>query len=223
MNFKFVMVFTLAGVLLGCNTGTTYVPDYPKLTEPNAADLLPANQLNTKESEAFAGRANKICATEPNVFFAPSADSKLNSSEIKELLANNTILSGDLDGVFAIYYEGAQNTVGWMPKKTSLGKPDWNVGTVSFDNNQYCRKWDYWNGGVETCWDIHRGDERIGAKAFYFVCQNGQIEGDQHIVLQGNALGVQYSGTSNRRGTLSQDEAKTAYFVEKYFGNYLRK
>ena len=199
----------------------TYQPNYKKLSEPNAADTLPENTRKTKEKLAYAGRANSECVTEPNVKFEPTANTLLTSSEIKKLLNGNTMLSADLDGVFAIYYNGDGSTVGWMPKKTSLNKPDWNVGKVWFDNDQYCRTWDYWNGGKKTCWEVHRGEKRLGLQSFYFICGNGGIAGDQSVVLKGNALGVNYSGKSNKKGgKLSQDEEKTGFFVEKYFGNY---
>jgi len=218
---KYWVGVAAAAVLVGCvPEGEVYQPEYAQTGEQTAADLLPENTAKTKENEAYAGRANATCVTEANVDFVPTPETKLTTAEIKALLTGNTILSADQDGVFAIYYSSATDTVGWMPKKTTLQKPDWNVGSVSFENDQYCRTWDYWNGGKETCWDIHKGGERLGASAFYFICGNGGVAGDQHVVLKGNALGVAYEGTSNKNGVLTQDEKAVGKYVPKYFGNY---
>jgi hypothetical protein len=216
-----VLLVAVMVVVLGQPASSqVYDPEYKKLDEPNAADLLPENTLRTKEKESYPGRANSTCVTEPNVEFVPSAQTMMSGRQIESLLSGNTILSADVDGVFAIFYNKDGSTVGWMPKKTSLGKPDWNVGKVWFDNDQYCRTWEYWNGRVETCWEVHKGGKRLGLQSFYFICGNGGVAGDQHVVLKGNALGVSYEGKSDRRGVLTQDEEKAAYFVEKYFGNY---
>ena len=210
-------------LLLGCQTTEkVYDPKYVKLSEKNASDLLPENNDESQEDNK-SNRSKTACVTEKNVSFVPSSGTKMTTNEISSLLSDNTILSADKDGVFAIFYHDVNKTVGWMPKKTSLGKPDWSTGTVSFENDQYCRIWETWGRGERKCWDVHKGAKRIDKNSFYFVL-NSCVAGDEHVVFDGNAFGVNYKGKSDKTtGNLKQNEENTAYLIKKYFGNYNKK
>lgn len=210
-------------VAAGCQTTDEgYSPEYAVTGEITAEDVYEVNSQSSQEETLTLSEI--ACITEANVDFTPSQKSRLDNQEMENLLSGNTILSADAHGVFAIYYQPGGKTIGWMPKKISLGKQDWTVGRVAYRQGYYCRTFEEWGGQEEKCWEVHEGPNRLDRKSFYFVCPDGSIAGDQHVVLPGNALGMEYSGRGYKTGgTLTQSEDKTGYYVEKYFGNYTRK
>ena len=158
------------------------------------------------------------CTAEKGVTWRGKAETKLNTAEIEQLLSGNTLLSVDSWGTFAIYYPTNKKTVGWMPK---LNGKDWSKGTVTFENDKYCRQWKEWNSGKKIkCWEIHRGEQRIDMPSFYFVCGNGVPIDTQHIVFPGNYLNIEYSGNGMKSGKLTQDNAKSKETWQKYFADF---
>ncbi len=163
------------------------------------------------------------CKPEKGVSFKGNSTTKLSSDELKELLTGNTLVSVDRYGVFAIYYPSNEEAIGWMPKEKSKGY-SWSSGSVSFENDRYCRKWKEWTSGKNTnCWEAHRGEQRMDKPSFYYVCKNGTPDGDQSIVFEGNYLNVEFTGNGKKTGTLSQDDKKAEATWEKYFSNYTNK
>ena len=147
---------------------------------------------------------------------------KLQTDDLESLLSGNTLVSVDRWGTFIIYYPDNKNTVAWMPKiKSKNTIEDWNIGTVTFENNKYCRQWSHWRSGKNiNCWNAFEVENRVDKRAFLFTCRKGTPDGDQHIVFPGNIFNVKYEGTDNTNGTLVQDEQKVKEVLEKYFANY---
>ena len=219
LRISLISVLSLAGCQ---TTDDGYRTEYSSMSEVTAKDVYQENSQVSQEKTLTLSEI--ACVTEPNVNFTPTPQSRLGNQAMENLLSGNTILSADAHGVFAIYYHEGGKTVGWMPKKTSLGKQDWTVGRVAYRDGLYCRTFEEWRGQEEKCWEVHQGPDRLDRKSFYFVCSDGSIAGDQHVVLPGNALGMEYNGRGYKSGgRLSQSELKTSHFVEKYFGNYIKK
>ena len=150
-------------------------------------------------------------------------DNNLSTEELDNLLTGNTLVSVDRWGTFAIYYPSNKDTVGWMPKEHLKGKQDWTKGTVTFENNKYCRQWVDWGSGKKiNCWNAYEGEKRVDMRSFYFVCRNGVPDGDQHIVFPGNLFNIKYTGSGKSTGKLTQDNEKVKIIWEKYFSEYVK-
>ena len=151
-------------------------------------------------------------------------DNNLSTEELDNLLTGNTLVSVDRYGTFAIYYPSNKDTVGWMPKEHLKGKQDWTKGTVTFENNKYCRQWVDWGSGKKiNCWNAYEGEKRVDMRSFYFVCKNGVPDGDLSIVFPGNFFNVKFKGIGYKSGgKLSQDDEKVKIIWEKYFSNYVK-
>ena len=150
-------------------------------------------------------------------------DNNLSTEELDNLLTGNTLVSVDRWGTFAIYYPSNKDTVGWMPKEHLKGKQDWTIGTVTFENNKYCRQWVDWGSGKKiNCWKAYEGEKRIDMRSFYFVCKNGVPDGDESIVFPGNLFNITYTGSGKSTGKLTQDNEKVKIIWEKYFSNYVK-
>lgn len=156
---------------------------------------------------------------EKGVKFEGGEHTKLSTEEIEDLLTGNTLVSVDRYGTFAIYYPTNKETVGWMPKD----RKDWTKGTVTFENDKYCRQWKAWSSGKKiNCWEVHKGENRLDMPSFYFVCANGVPDGDQHVVFPGNHFNIEYRGLSKKSlgSFFKQDSKKAEEVWTKYFGNY---
>ena len=163
------------------------------------------------------------CKPEPGVEFRGEKDRALTTKEISELLVGNTMLSVDRYGTFAIYYPDAVTTVGWMPKEKGKGY-SWSAGKVDFSEGQYCRTWEQWKSGkYVNCWTVHVDGRLVDRAAFYFTCENGVPDGDVAVILQGNYFEIEYQGAGVRGGKLTQNDAKAAVTIEKYFPKYVNK
>ena len=187
--------------------------------------LFPTS-LNSEINEKKAEKTKlwTKCKPEKGVDVRFKKDTKLSTKKIEELLAGNTLVSVDRYGTFAIYYPSNKETVGWMPKTHIKGKQDWTKGTVTFENDKYCRQWEEWGSGKKiNCWNVHEGEKRIDMRSFYYVCKNGVPDGDQHIVFPGNFFNINFKGKgSDSGGKLSQDNEKVKIIWEKYFADYAK-
>jgi hypothetical protein len=163
------------------------------------------------------------CKPEQGVKFRGQKGSALTTKEISERLVGNTMLSVDRYGTFAIYYPDAATTVGWMPKEKGKGY-SWSAGKVNFSGGQYCRTWEQWTSGKKVnCWTVHVDGRLVDREALYFTCENGVPDGDVHVILPGNYFEIEYHGAGVRGGKLTQNDAKAAVTIEKYFAKYVNK
>lgn len=164
------------------------------------------------------------CKPEKGVEFRATSNSKVTTEEMEDMLIGNTLLSVDRYGTFAIYYPEKGKSVGWMPKEKSKGY-SWSAGDVNFSNNKYCRTWKEWKSGKNVnCWEMHKGQAKhYDTEGFYFLCKNGVPDGDVHVILEGNAFEIKYSGNGGKSGKLTQNDKIAKEFYEKYFGKYVNK
>ena len=179
--------------------------------------------IDEKKAAKTKVKNDKDCIPEEGVVSKVSESyDKLQTDDLESLLSGNTLVSVDRWGTFIIYYPDNKNTVAWMPKiKSKNTIEDWNIGTVTFENNKYCRQWTHWRSGKNiNCWNAFEVENRVDKRAFLFTCRKGTPDGDQHIVFQGNIFNVKYEGTDNTNGTLIQDNQKVKEVLEKYFANY---
>ena len=159
------------------------------------------------------------CKPEKGVKFEGGEHSKLSTSELEDILTGNTLVSVDRFGTIAVYYPTNKETVGWMPKK----KKEWTKGTVTFENNKYCRKWKAWSSGKKiNCWEIHKGENRLDMPTLYLTCANGVPDGAQNIVFPGNYFNIEYKGSSKKSfgASFKQDSKKVKEVLKKYFRNF---
>ena len=133
--------------------------------------------------------------------FVPTRENLLRQSKLRKL-RDITIVSKDKFGVFVIYIDNKQNTIGFMLdsliSKTDDNRKktrDWSIGKVRYKNNQYCRTWKQWaTGKEENCWQVHK----VENEQLYFVCPDtGIFDGDAHTVLSGNAFNAELVGRDN--------------------------
>jgi hypothetical protein len=185
--------------------------------------FTPVSNSEIDEGEAKKTKIWTKCKPEKGVKVNfKNEDEKLKTQELENLLLGNTLVSVDRWGTFAIYYPSKKQTVGWMPKIHKNGVvEDWTKGTVTFENDKYCRQWVYWKSGKNiNCWNAFEGEKRIDMRSFYFTCRNGKPDGDQHIVFPGNIFNVEYEGTSNADGKLTQNVDAAETVINKYFSQY---
>ena len=180
--------------------------------------------INEKKAEKT--KLEKKCIPEKaNVEEFKNDDNNLSTEELDNLLTGNTLVSADRYGTYAIYYPSNKDTVGWMPKKIIKGNnsKSWSTGTVTFENNKYCRQWVDWGSGKKiNCWKAYEGEKRIDMRSFYFVCKNGVPDGDESIVFPGNLFNIKYTGSGKSTGKLTQDNEKVKIIWEKYFTDYVK-
>jgi hypothetical protein len=75
-------------------------------------------------------------------------------------------------------------------------------------NDKYCRTWKEWRSGKKVnCWEMHKGSAKhFDTEGYYFLCENGVPDGDVHVVLEGNAFEINYSGNGKKSGKLTQND-----------------
>lgn len=130
--------------------------------------------------------------------FVPTRENLLRQSKLRKI-RDVTIVSRDRFGIFVVYIDKHQNTLGFMldnlVSKTSDNRKqtrDWSVGKVRYNNNQYCRTWNQWlTGKEENCWQVHKSEK----DQLYFVCPDtGTFDGEANTVLRGNPFNAKLVG-----------------------------
>jgi len=133
-----------------------------------------------------------------NKGFVPTRENLLRQSKLRKL-RDVTIISEDKFGVFVVYIDRSQNTIGFMldsliseTKDNRKKTRDWSLGRVRYKNNQYCRTWKQWETGrEENCWQVHKTEN----EQLYFVCPDtGIYDGDAHTILPGNVFNAALIG-----------------------------
>ncbi len=177
-----------------------------------------AQNINESEAQKVAVPFD-TCKPEVGVEFNGNQGLRLKTKEIEELLAGNTLLSVDRYGTFAIYYPSDKETIGWVPKEKRTNY-DWSRGTVTFENDKYCRKWkDLESGKHVNCWLVHPGPMRVDMPSLCFACENGVPDGDQHVVFNGNILEVK----ERSNGLSGQNDEIAEELWTKYLSAYVNK
>ena len=112
-----------------------------------AAVPVAEGKINEKKAEKTPIET-KNCLVEKGVKFESGDDTRLSTEEIDNLLTGNTIMSiSEKYGVYTGYYPTNKKSVGWFPKKIDKEEGWWTRGTVTFENDKYCRQWKRWSSG----------------------------------------------------------------------------
>ncbi len=115
------------------------------------------------------------------------------------------------------YYPTNKNSVAWFPENIEEER-SWSRGTVTFENDKYCRQWKVWSSGKKIqCWEVHQGDNVIDMPSLYFLCANAVLNGSQGVVLPGNYFSMKPSGRSGSKGGLKYDANKVNEALKVYF------
>lgn len=173
--------------------------------------------INEKKAKKTPIASDESCGHEKGIKFKGGDNTRLSTEEIEDLLTGNTYMSvTEKWGAWAVYFPSNKKTVGWSPNEIKK-KGTWSRGTVTFENDKYCRQWKAWESGKKIkCWEIHRGDDVLDLPSFYAVCADGTPAGGQAVVFPGNYFNVKVRGASGE-GTIKQDTKNVKDTLKKFF------